>query len=87
MLNLVVVLLAIDVMTGVVLFPLNFRALLWREIPIRLGCRFITSNPLLLLFQSHGFMRRELAALDSLTDSLLLILLALIDVRLGNAYS
>ena len=86
-LYLVVVFLAIDVTTGVIQFPLNFCAFLWREIPVRFGRRFISSNPLLLLFQSHGFMRGELAALNSLTDSLLLVLLALIDVRLGERHT
>lgn len=86
-LYLVVVLLAIDVTTGVIQFPLNFCAFLWREIPVRFGCRFITGNPLLFLFQSHRFMRGELAALNSLTDSLLLVFLALIDVRLGQRHT
>src|SRR5215475_577076 len=74
-----VVLGPIDVTTGFVLVLMNVFALLFAHRAVRFGLLLLLLNLLLLFLQSDGLLRRQLAGPDTLTDSLLLILLTLID--------
>src|SRR5262249_22756833 len=77
--HLVIVLLAVDIATGVIQHPVEFHAFFRREVAVGPVAGFSSADAGLFAFKFTDFLRGKFTAADSLADSPLFLMLASID--------